>query len=251
MTKRRRSPVKTEVAEPQICTIDLRLEILRQLPYFTDLSDGAVNNISARFTEKGYQPDEMIYLAGEEATRLYVVASGKVKLLRYTLDGQEVLLDILVPGEHFGSLSALGDPVYPDTAQAQTGVCVLSIDAEDFRQLLETYPAITLRTLDIISQRLRDSQEMVRQLSVSSVEQRLAFTLLKLAEKLGEVHDEGLLIQMPLSREDLAAMTGTTTETVSRTLRRFQQQGLVNTGRQWIAIADRERLQATANIELD
>ncbi len=136
--------------------------------------------------------------------------------------------------------------MYTNTAQAQTGVCALSINAGDFRALLDAYPSIALRVLDIMTGRLHSAQDMIRQLSAYPVEQRVAFTLLKLAEKLGEAHDEGLLIRMPLSREDLAAMTGTTTETVSRTLRQFQQSGIVNTGRQWVAIADRERLQALA-----
>lgn len=246
MAKRRRSPVEAEVAEPHLCTVERRLEILQQVPFFAGLPAEAFERINQYFTERGYQPDEIVYLQGEEAVRLYVVASGKVKVLQHTLDGQQVMLDILTPGEHFGSLSALGDDVYTNTAQAQTGLCALSINAGDFRALLDAYPSIALRVLDIMTGRLHSAQDMIRQLSAYPVEQRVAFTLLKLAEKLGEAHDEGLLIRMPLSREDLAAMTGTTTETVSRTLRQFQQSGIVNTGRQWVAIADRERLQALA-----
>ncbi len=248
MTKRRKSPVVAEKAEPQICTVDLRLEILKQLPFFADLPYETISRINEHFTEKGYQPDEMIYMAGARAARLCVVASGKVKLLQHTPDGQEIMLGILTSGEHFGSLSALGDEVYQDTAQAKTGVCILSINAVEFRRLLEAYPVIALRVMDIIGQRLRDMKEIVRQLSAYSVEQRIAFTLLKLAEKLGEEHEEGILIQMPLSREDLAAMTGTTTETASRTLRRLQEDGIVNTGRQWVAIVDRTQLQALTEV---
>lgn len=246
MAKRRRSPVEAETAEPQLCTIERRLEVLQQVPFFAGLPPEAVERINEHFVEKGYQPDEFIFLEGETAARLYVVASGKVKVLQHTLDGQEVLLDVLAPGEHFGSLTALGDDVYPNTAQAQTGVCALSISAGDFRKLLGAYPSIAVKVLDIVGERLRSAQDRVRQLSAYPVEQRIALTLLRLAEKLGEAHDEGLLIQMPLRREDLAAMTGTTTETASRTLRRLQQEGVVNTGRQWVAIADRERLQELA-----
>lgn len=249
MSKRRTTPVEPEFAEPHMCSTGTRLQILGRVPFFTGLPAEAIERINERFQDRGYNAGEMIYLAGEEAVRLYVVATGKVKLLRHTADGQEIMLDILTPGEHFGSLAALGDAVYPDTAQAHTGVCALSISAEDFRAILEAYPATALRVLDITGARLRDAQERVRQLSAYTVEQRIAAALLKLGEKLGEPHEEGLLIQMPLSREDLAAMTGTTTETASRTLRRFQNDGLINAGRQWVAIADREQLERLAATE--
>jgi CRP-like cAMP-binding protein len=94
--------------------------------------------------------------------------------------------------------------------------------------------------------RLREAQATIQQLSVSSVEQRIAFTLLKLADKLGEPHETGLLIQMPLSREDIAAMTGSTPETASRVMTQFQKRRLIETGRQWVAITNREELAKLA-----
>ena len=103
--------------------------------------------------------------------------------------------------------------------------------------------------MDITARRLRDTREIVRQLSTDSVEQRIAAVLLKLAEKLGEVTHEVVLIQMPLSRVNLAQMTGTTTETASRIVSQFQKEGLVRTGRQWIAITDRMRLEKIAGTE--
>src|SRR5690606_24546395 len=119
-----------------------------------------------------------IYYAGDPAARLYVVATGKVKQMRHSLTGQDVLLDILSEGDFFGSLSILGDETYPDTVLAQTGICVLSIDSEGFREILQAYPPVALEVLNITGQRLRGAQEAVHQLSAYSVEQRLAYTLL-------------------------------------------------------------------------
>ena len=85
--------------------------------------------------------------AGDPAARLYVVAIGKVKLLQHTLSGQDVLLDILTPGEFFGSLSVLGDETYPDTALAQTMACILAIAADDFQAILRRYPSVTVIAL--------------------------------------------------------------------------------------------------------
>lgn len=243
---RRHTPLEPEPVEPQACTLDVRLQVLHQVPFFVDLDHPQVAEINSVFTAHGYQAGETIYFAGDTATRLYVVATGKVKLLRHTLAGQEVLLDILASGEFFGSLAALGDEAYADTAQAQTGCCVLSIAAEDFQSILERYPPVALKVIDLTAARLQAAHETIRQLSAHSVEQRIAAVLLKLAEKVGEESEEGLLIQMPLSRQDVAALTGTTVETASRVLSQFRKNGLIQSGRQWIAVADQEGVAALA-----
>jgi CRP-like cAMP-binding protein len=246
MTHRRHTPLETEDIEPHMCTVELRLEILGQVPFFVGLAPDQVADVNTLFREHGYTAGETIYFAGDPATRLYVVAAGKVKLMRHTLSGQDVVLDILTPGEFFGSVSALGDEEHPDTAQAQTMCCVLGIAADDFQTVLERYPGIAVRALDMVTSRLKAAHETVRQLSAHPVEQRIAATLLSLAEKLGEEQDEGLLIQVPLSRQDVAEMTGTTPETASRVMSQFRKAGLIRSGRQWVAIADREGLARIA-----
>lgn len=156
------------------------------------------------------------------------------------------MLDMLTPGEFFGSLSTLGDDVYPDTAQAHTQTCVLSIHADDFRRILEKHPAVALKVVDIVSSRLRTAHERVRQISIVSVEGRIASLLLVLSKKFGKPSDLGLLIQSPLTREDLAAMTGTTAETASRVMSQFLKDGLIRTGRKWVSILDQDALARIA-----
>ncbi|MBE2221978.1 MAG: Crp/Fnr family transcriptional regulator [Anaerolineae bacterium] len=246
MSQHRKTPVQVETVEPAACSVDLRLSILQKVPFFSDLPDAEIRTLNDQFREYGFQPGEPIYFSGEKAATLYVVASGQVKLLRHSMSGQDVLLDILKPGDYFGSLTTLADELYPDTAQAHTAVCVLSIQTEAFRTLLQQYPPVALTVLDITARRLQETQEIVRRLSADSVEQRIAAVLLKLAQKLGEISDEGILIQMPLSRDDLAQMTGTTTETASRIISQFQKEGLVHSGRKWIVITGRPGLKMIA-----
>lgn len=241
---RRSTPLKPEIIEPHMCTIHSRLDILSRVPFFAGLSGEAVAEVNQLFHDYGYEPGQPVYYAGDPATRLYVVAVGKVKLLQHSLSGQDVLLDILTPGEFFGSLSVLGNETYPDTALAQTMSCILAIAAADFLAILRRYPTVTVTALETVARRLQAAHEMIRQLSAHSVEHRIAAALLKLAEKLGQPQPEGLLIQMPLSRQDLAEMTGTTVETASRVMSQFQKEGLIHTGRQWVAIADQPGLAA-------
>jgi CRP/FNR family transcriptional regulator, nitrogen oxide reductase regulator len=242
----RHTPLESKPVEPEACTLDVRLQVLHRVPFFANLSHTEVAEINHSFTAHGYQAGEIIYFTGDGANRLYVVAMGRVKLLRHTLAGHDVLLDILAPGEFFGSLATLGDEVYPDTAQAQTGCCVLGIGSEQFQAILQRHPAVALRVLALTAERLKAAHETIRQLSAHPVEQRIAAVLRKLAEKVGEESAEGLLIQMPLSRQDIAALTGSTVETASRILSQFRKDGLIRSGRQWIAVVDQAGLAALA-----
>lgn len=244
MTDRRHTPLATESVEASHCTLTQRLRVLTQSPFFTHVSAEEVEQISAVFRELSYRAGETAYLAGAPATRLYIVAAGKIKLVQAAPDGKNVVLGILVPGDFFGSLSSLGDEKYPDTAVAQTDSCTLTVTARDFQSILRRHPAVAISSLEIVATRLRAMHDLVEQLSAHSVEQRIASTLLKLGEQLGEQRGRGLLIQMPLSRQDLAEMTGTTPETVSRVMSQFRKAGLVRSGRRWVSILDVEGVSA-------
>lgn len=229
-----------------MCSVDMRLQILHCVPFFTGLEHDDLEKINPLFREHGYSVDETICFAGDPAEHLFVVADGRVRLMRHSLSGKNVMLDMLTPGEFFGSLSTLGDDLYPDTAQAHTKTCVLSIHTDEFRQILEKYPTVVLKVVDIIAARLRTAHEQVRQLSTVSVEGRIANLLLVLSKKFGKPSDVGLLIQSPLTREDLAAMTGTTTETASRVMSQFLKDGWIQTGRKWVSILDQDALEQIA-----
>jgi CRP/FNR family transcriptional regulator, nitrogen oxide reductase regulator len=244
MAGRKQTPLIPERIEPRACTLPRRLRVLHHTPFFASLPEDDVSQISTLFREQAFHAGEMVYVAGEPAIRLYIVATGKIKLVRTTPDGKSVVLGINGPGDFFGSLSMLGDKTYPDTAVAHTGCCALAIAAGDFQGILKRYPQVTGTALDIVAARLRTLHELVEQLSAHSVEQRIASTLLTLAEKLGEKRGNAVLIQAPLSRQDLAEMTGTTPETASRIITHFRRSGLIRSGRRWVAILDTARLAA-------
>jgi CRP/FNR family transcriptional regulator, nitrogen oxide reductase regulator len=249
MTGRRKSPLEIEVTESHMCSVNLRLQILGQAPFFSGLSQEDFVQINSLFHEQGYAPNEIIYFAGDLVKQLLVVADGRVKLMRHSLSGKDVMLDILTPGEFFGSFSAQDNEVYPDTAQALTQTCVLGISVKDFHSILEKHPQVVLKVLDITSDRLQAANVRVQQLSALQVEGRIANLLLVLSTKFGQANEIGLLIQTPLTREDVAAMSGTTSETASRVMSQFQKDGLIRTGRQWVAITDRALLEKIAGAE--
>ncbi len=226
------------------CGVDHRLAILRANPLFAGVPDRDLAAINETFVDRGFPAGDRLYRAGQPASRLHVLASGTVKLVRHTSEGIDVLLDVLVPGDLLGTLTVLGDDTYPETAVALTACCSLSVDAESFRKLLARHPPVALATLDLMAERLRAAQGVVTRLSTEPTEQRVAARILSLAGRVGERRGGRTRIQ--LTRQDLGALTGTTPETVSRVLGRFREAGLVTTGRGWVEIVDEEGLGALA-----
>ena len=246
--RRRKTPVEIEMTEPHLCSTDLRLRILHEVPFFSALGHDQIEEINLQFHEKGFLAGDYLYFSGEPAESLFIIAEGRVKLLRHSTAGKDVMLDLLIPGEFFGGLSTGSGSNYLETAQALTSVCALTISREAFRAILTRYPDVGMRVLDLVTARLEAAHATIHQLSSQSAEQRIATTLLNLAAKLGEPHEVGLLIQTPLSRDELADMTATTPETASRVISQFQREGWINTGREWIALADPAALREIAEI---
>lgn len=242
MNAHKRAPVVARDVHPERCTSSTRLAALQRVPFFTGLTVAELTEVNSHFRASAYQVGETIYFNGDPATRLYVVTEGKVKLVRHTASGQDVLLDILAAGEILGGLPALGEARYDDTAQAQSPCCVLGIDAGHFASVLKAYPPVAVSVLTIVADRLREAHDKLSNLVSTPVEARVATTLVKLSQKLGVEHNGQLLIETPLSRHDLAAMTGATTESVSRAMSQFRRDGLIESGRGWTILCAPERL---------
>ncbi len=245
MSRRRRAtPLNRDSLNPDHCSPELRREILGHATYFEGLSARALAAVDERFREQHYPQGAVICREGETARSLFFVAHGNVKLLRHSAGGDDVLIDLLPQGGLFGGLASLGLGRYPETAIAQTACCVLTVSGSDFQHLLEQFPAFTMEVLKSTSRSLNDAREAIRQLTTSPVDARIAMALIKLAERLGEKTGQGILIQVPLPQQDLAAMVGATPETVSRVMARMKREGLVDSGRQWVRILDQDGLRA-------
>lgn len=246
--QRRRSPVAPVRVDAHRCTSEEKRRLLGRTPFFRTLDAEQLDVVAERFRQRNFATGETIHRAGDAAEMLSIVVAGQVKITRPTIDGQDVLLALLAAPEHFGSLLELGDATYRNDAVAHTDCCVLSTDADSFHLLLERFPPVATATLALVAERLRDAHETIEQLSAYPVRRRLAATLLELAERMGSAPDEAgsVLIDTSLSRQDLADMTGATVETASRVLSEFRRRGWIDSGRQWIAVRDRQALETIA-----
>jgi CRP/FNR family transcriptional regulator, nitrogen oxide reductase regulator len=245
---RRHVPLRSTCAQPHQCPRPVRMKVLSQVPYFAGLAEDELEDIDRRMVSLSWAEGDPLYEAGTPADHLYVLAAGRVRVTQPTPTGQEVLTDILTPGELFGALSTLGEQEYPETAEAMTTSCALRIDPDAFRGVLTEHPQVALRVLDDVAGRLSRARSDVGRISTGTVAQRVATTLLRLADKLGQDRaGGGTLLQVPLSRADLAGMTGSTPESVSRVMSRLGKDGVIETGRRWTAVLDRDRLQGIAD----
>lgn len=242
MKSRRTSPLRTSTIEKHQCSESVRLEKLGMVPFFQGLDRKAIGEINEKFSAAHFEAGHTIYHEGAKATQLRVVVYGAVKLIRNTEEGKELLMEMLKAGEYCGSLNEMGDDTYNETAVAQSDACILSIGNREFRSILNTYPSIAVAVLDITANRLNTARKQIHHLSSLSVEKRIAHILLRLGEKFGEKDRVGMLLQLPLSRKDLADMAGTSSETASRIMSQFQQDGIITSGRQWVAIKDYDKL---------
>lgn len=259
-TRRRHVPLRTTCAQPHACPAPVRREVLSRVPLFAGLSPEDLLTLDARMTALAWAEGDPLYQAGDPAEHLYVLAVGRAKVLRTAATGQDVVVDLLAPGDLAGPLGAGGlhdgtggppgasdPPIHTETVVSLSTVCALRIGLAEFRAVLEEHPAVALRVLDATLGLLAEARaEVVRQ-STADVAQRVAATLLRLDARFGQERAAGgTLLQLPLSRADLAGMTGSTPESVSRVMSRLRLEGVLETGRRWTAIRDHDRLAVVA-----
>ncbi|HDQ14183.1 MAG TPA: Crp/Fnr family transcriptional regulator [Sediminispirochaeta sp.] len=240
MSDRHDSPVQMPVFEYAACTATLRRRILGNNPLFSDLQEGDIKEVNRRFSSQSFDQGETVIRAGQRAERFYILATGAAKLIQPQESGRMVLHDILSTGDYFGAIFGFGygPGEYGETVITDSPMCSISIDSRAFRSILTDYPKVALRAVDAFSNRLSLAYEMLGRLGSSSVESRIAFVLLRLAAKLGRPWEGKTLIHAPLTREDIASMAATSTESCSRVMSDLRKRGLIDAGRRWVAIVD-------------
>lgn len=178
----------------------------------------------------------ILFSEGEDAAALYLLVSGRLKLLRSSADGQEVIVRFVGPGELLGAVAALPEARYPATAEVVDDAELAAWTRKALAPVLARHPELTTALLGIVTRRMGDVQGRLQELSTERVARRLARTLLRLAAQLGRKTDEGILLDLPLSRQNLAELTGTTLFTVSRLLSAWESEGLLRSSREQVTI---------------
>lgn len=210
---------------------------IQMVPIFSTLNYDEMMEVASITTSRDYKKGEMIYIAGEKKKTLYVIHKGKVKLTRISPSGKEQIISILGPGDFMGELSLFNDEPITNNAEALEDTTVCIIDGDKLKEIMTKYPTIAFKVLEELSRRLKRAENLIENLGVNDVETRIVQTLLDLA-------DENGVINLDISKKDLAAYMGMSQETLSRKLSYFQDKGLIKQiGHRRIEILDRESLE--------
>lgn len=215
--------------------------------FFQGLDDAALTVVQQKSYVRRVSDESFFFQQDEPATTFYVLTAGQAHLSQVTIDGQQVILGFLGPDQEVGIVAAIQHAEYPLSLQAVTDCVALAWDAPTLQSLMENYPILALRALRMVTGRFVQLQQQYRELATERVERRIARVLLRLSAQAGQPHPTGVRIEFPLSRQDVAEMTGTTLYTVSRTLSQWEKLGIVTTGRELIIIRSPQELLAIAD----
>jgi len=212
--------------------VDQSDDLLGPVALFRGLSPAARASV-VRVSSRARAPRKaLLFRQGDPAVAMYVLVRGKIKLTLVHQDGQEVIIQVIGHGDAFGTVAALRGTTYPVSAEATAPAEALVWDSRTIATLFARYPALVVNVLRIVTARMLEMQSRFSEQVADRAEQRLAQAVLRLADHAGRKVDGGVLLDMPLSRGDLAGLAGTTLYTASRIVSRWQLQGLIDAGRQ-------------------
>lgn len=214
---------------------------------FSGLPDELATLLLSAATVRQPQKGSVLFHQGDEPDQLLQVVSGLVRMTQISTEGMQTTLQIMRSGDLLGCVAVLQRFAYPATATTIEEAIVLSWRSAQFLGLIKQYPAIMENTLRIVGARAKDMVQRVGDMSGKNVERRIAAALLRLAAQAGTKTEDGIHLQFPITRDDLAEMVGLTYFTVSRTLSLWQKQGLVSSGRQRMTVLALDRLAEIAD----
>jgi CRP-like cAMP-binding protein len=225
--------------------------LVAHLPMFSGVKPDDLEEVLREARSARYPKNATIFEQGADAQSFFLLLHGHVRAAKTTPAGEQIVVRYVAPGETFGLAMAIGAAHYPATAMAVDDSVVLIWPNSAWPRLIERFPAIAANTLQTVGARLQESHTRILEMSTQQVEQRVAHALLRLAKQSGKKLDHGIEIDFPISRQDIAQMTGTTLHTVSRILSGWESQGLVESGRQRIILRDPHKIVVLAERTAD
>lgn len=227
----------------------LDASLIADLPPFAGMAREGLDRLLAKAVSSRFEKNSRIFSEGEKAHSFFLLLDGHIRVVRTTPDGEQVIARYISSGELFGIAQALGLDAYPADAVAAVDCIALSWPGSLWQETVERYPQFATNTYKTVGSRLQDAQDRIVEMATKRVEQRVANAIVKLANQTGRKTEEGILIDFPISRQDISEMTGTTLHTVSRLLSAWEQDGMVRSGRQKITVTEGHRLMLIAGGE--
>lgn len=218
-------------------------DLIKHSSLFEGVTDKGYSEIVELAVARSVEEGGFFFLQEDPAAHAYVLLEGRVKMIQISPNGQQIILRIITPGQTFGGIALLKPEAgYPATAQAVEESTAATWNTHELRKIAEVEPSLPINVMSLMHGYISELQERQKALVTSRVEQRIARILLKLAAQSGKRTKEGVLIDIPITRQDIAEMSGTTLFTVSRTLNEWDREGLLKIGREKVVILDPHQL---------
>jgi len=219
-------------------------DLVLAIPHLAGLPRAEAERFARELTLRQFGPREFIAVEGEPGHGFFAMVSGRARIFRSGPDGREQILRLLGPGDTFGEVPVFDGGAHPATVEALDQAEVLVIPAGAFRLLVARYPDVAAALLQHFARRLRSFTELVEQISLQTVQQRIARYLYMTAREEGTATPEGVVVPRTITQQDLAALVGSVREVVSRTLRVMEEDGIVEIRRREILVRNISALRA-------
>lgn len=202
---------------------------VKKVPIFRSLCDEDVQKITKMITHRSFEKGQALIHEGEKTDQLFILNNGQVKLSKFTVNGKEQILDIMTCGDFFGEMNLFHDDALSNfTAYAIEDTEICLITKEDIDQIMGANPDITIKLLKEVTKRLAHTENLAQNLATKDPEVRIAQMILEFCQKFGTEKDSGVMIHLPITREEIASYVGVTRETISRKLGKFEDLGLIS-----------------------
>lgn len=225
-----------------------KMRYLMDLPIFSKVKDTELERYASLFIIEKHNKNEYVFEEGIADNYVYFIAEGRVKLLAHSPSGKDVIIKIGSKNDLLTDNDILfsNRKDYRYSAQVLEETVVLKIVVEDFKSILSTHCLVAMNLLQVMDNYLKDSYEVLKEMALEKVERRIALNLIKLARNTGVKNDDGIWLQIKLSRQDIANLSGTTIETAIRVMSKFKKDGLISEDKGHITITDRHQLVSLA-----
>lgn len=222
----------------------IKLDMLKQIHLFEGLGEEELKEAIKYMQVKEFRRNEYIFFEEEAEPGIYILIEGLIKLLKETQDARIVIVRLVYPGDVFGWIEwGKKAPKNTYTAKSMTESKALYISNKDFINLAIKHPAVAIKMTCEAIANLIQTYETIKSIAGGKVEERIAKVLLEIADRIGKRYDDTIIIEAPLTRLDIAEMTGTTVETTIRVMSKWKKQGIINTERGYIEIIKRRELE--------
>lgn len=223
-------------------SVGIDRSVVRTISLFARMADAELDDVLATAVSRRYAAGMAVFEQGQLAEQFFVLLHGRLRVTQVTPEGQQTVVRMVNPGDLFGIARALMRPDYPGTSTAVVESIALAWPMAAWDGILERHPALAVNAMQTMGGRLQEAHTRLRELATEEVERRVAHAVLRLASQSGKKEATGIRIDFPVSKQDIAEMTGTTLHTVSRILSAWEDAGLVEGGRQKLLVKDSHRL---------